>query len=131
MSKILLVVLVTLVSLPARAQNAQLNPLAGVPLHKYEVNREKQDDPVLAGRRFLADLEVVSPAVQASVVDAVRSQIQAEETARFARQNKFVLWAYGAAWAIVAALVGALLFRQRRLAAELADLEARVKIEKP
>jgi hypothetical protein len=69
--------------------------------------------------------------VQASVVDAVRSEIQAEETARFARQNKFVLWAYGAAWAIVAVLVAALLLRQRKLAAELSALETRVKIEKP
>jgi hypothetical protein len=124
----LLFIFVLFVSAPALAQD---NPLASVPLGKYEVNREAKDDPVLAGRRFLADLEAKSPAVHASVVDAVRSQIQADETARFARQNKFVLWAYGAAWALIAILAGSLLLKQRRLAADLAELEAKVKVEKP
>jgi CcmD family protein len=106
------------------------NPLAGVNLDKYKLNREKGDIPVDAGRRFLADLKAVSPDAWASVTDAVRLEIQKDETAKFAHQKQYVIYAYGAIWAVLAIFVIGLFMRQRHLANELAELERRVGSER-
>jgi CcmD family protein len=106
------------------------NPLAGVNMSRYELNREKGEIAVEVGRRFLADLKAVSPAAWASVTDAVRLDIQQDETAKFARQKNYVIYAYGAIWVILIVFVVGLYTRQRHLAAELAELERRVGVEK-
>jgi hypothetical protein len=98
--------------------------------HKYKINPEKDDIPLTKGRQFLADLAAADPELKASVTEAVRFEIQNEETEKFARQKGYVLWAYGALWVVLLVFVVGLLLRQRQLAAELASLEARVKVEK-
>ena len=129
-----LVLLATLAA-PARADEppppaAADNPLAGVELDKYKLNREAGDIPLEAGRRFLDDLGAVSPEVRASVTDAVRFEIQKDETDKFARQKNYVLYAYAALWVILIVFVIGVFTRQRHLAGELAELERRVSVEK-
>ena len=80
------------------------------------------------GEKFFADLQKCDPTFAASVVEAIRYQIQKDETDKFMHQKQFLLAAYGICWAIVALAAVALWLRQRRLARELADLEARLKL---
>jgi len=106
------------------------NPLSGVNLEKYKLERDKGDIPVEKGRLFLDDLKVASPDAWASVVDAIRFEIQKEEAEKFARQKNYVIYAYGALWVILLLFVIGVFTRQRHLAAELAELERRVGVEK-
>ena len=114
----------------ATAPGAAGNPLAGVNLAKYKLDRDKGDIPVDVGRRFLDDLKAVSPDAWASVLDAARLSIQQEEADKFARQKNYVIYAYGALWVILLVFVVGVFTRQRHLAAELAELERRVSVEK-
>jgi hypothetical protein len=105
------------------------NGLAGVNFEKYEP-ADDRETPVEAGQRFLADLGVASPEVKANVTEAVRYELQKDETDKFARQKKWVLRAYGVAWSLLAVFGVALFMRHQKLAADLAALEARVGSEK-
>jgi CcmD family protein len=114
----------------APAAAAAANPLQGVNLDAYKVNLETGNIPLAVGRHFLGDLKAVSPDVWASVTEAVRFDIQTEETAKFGRQKQYVIYAYGAIWAVLVIFVVGLYTRQRKLAAELAELERRVSVER-
>jgi hypothetical protein len=102
------------------------NPFTGVSLDKYVPNVEKGDLALEAGRRLLADLKAANPAVWASVVEAARFDIQNEETDKFARQKNYVIYAYAALWVILLLFVVGVFARQRKLNAELVELEKRV-----
>ena len=102
------------------------NPFTGVSLDKYVPNVEKGDLALEAGRRLLADLKASNPAVWASVVEAARFEIQNEETDKFARQKNYVIYAYAALWVILLLFVVGVFARQRKLNAELVELEKRV-----
>ena len=95
-------------------------------LDKYVPNVEKGDLALEAGRRLLADLKAANPAVWASVVEAARFDIQNEETDKFARQKNYVIYAYAALWVILLLFVVGVFARQRKLNAELVELEKRV-----
>ena len=114
---------------PAAAP-AGANPLAGVNLDAYQPNPETGNIPLVAGRKFLADLKGTSPEVWASVVEAARFDIQMDETMKFAHQKQFVIYAYAAIWVILIVFVVGLYARQRKLAAELAELERKVGVER-
>jgi hypothetical protein len=126
---LVLAVLAVLAAGP-RVARADDNALKQTDLTKYKLDREKET-PLQAGQRFLDDLKAVDPGVASNVLEVARYDIQKEETAKFAHQKTFVLRAYGVLWAILAVFAATLFFRQRKLSAELADLEARVKTEKP
>jgi len=79
------------------------------------------------GERFLADLSACDPTFSAAVIEAVRYQIQSDEAQKFARARGYVMAAYGIAWALLAVSAVALWLRQRRLGAELATLEGRLR----
>jgi hypothetical protein len=79
------------------------------------------------GERFLEDMHTCAPTLWADVVEAVRYQIQSEEAEKFVRSRKIVTVAYGIAWAALAAVAFTLWLRQRRLAAEIGQLEARLR----
>jgi len=115
-------------SVPAAAPSA--SPLSGVSFMRYKLDREKGDIPVEKGRVFLADLKAASPETWASVVDAVRLEIQKDEAEKFSHQKGYVLYAYGAIWVILIVFVIGVFARQRKLAAELAELERRVSVER-
>jgi CcmD family protein len=106
------------------------NPLASVNLDAYKVNLDTGNIPLAVGRHFLADLKAVNADAWASVTEAVRFDIQTEETAKFGRQKQYVIYAYGAIWAVLVVFVVGLYTRQRKLAAELAELERRVSVER-
>ena len=79
------------------------------------------------GQRFLTDLRACDSTLAANIEEAVRYDIQTKELASFAKNQKAVLAAYGAAWGLVAlAALGAWL-RWRRVTRLLAELEAKVK----
>lgn len=109
---------------PAAAEGP--NPLQSADLKKYEYDPTKQL-AVTVGRDFLADLTAVNKPLRAAVTDAVRYEIQAEETAKFTRQRKFVIAAYAVLFVVLAGFTTTLWLRQRKLLAELADLEARLR----
>jgi hypothetical protein len=115
---------------PPAAAAPGASPLQGVNLDAYKVNLEKGDIPLTVGRHFLADLKAASPETWASVTEAARFDIQSDETAKFAHQKQFVIYAYGAIWVILVLFVVGVYTRQRRLAAELAELERRVSVER-
>ncbi len=108
---------------------AAANPLAGVSLDKYRLNADK-NDALQVGRAFLDDLKKASPDAWASVTEAIRYDLQTGETERFARQKNYVLYAYAALWVILLVFVVGVFARQRHLAAELAELERRVSVER-
>jgi CcmD family protein len=124
--RLFIIVLALFVALPAAAQE---NPLKAVDLSKYQFDRAKET-PLQAGQRLLEDLKAANPAVAANLLEAARYEIQKDETEKFARQSGSVMWAYGVAWAVLALFAAGLFGRQRRLARELEELEARVRVEK-
>ena len=84
------------------------------------------------GERFLEDMNGCAPTFAAAVIEAVRFQIQSDEAKKFVRAKNFVMAAYGVAWAVLAVSALFIFLRQRRLAAEIALLEAKVReAEKP
>jgi hypothetical protein len=93
----------------------------GLDPYRWQEGREL---PAQAGERFFADLQRCDRDLAASVTEAVRQSIQVEETARFVRQRRYLIAAYGVLWAVVAAFAAATYLRQRRLKAAIADLEA-------
>jgi CcmD family protein len=115
---------------PAAPAAEGANPLGSVSFDKYKLDREKGDISLDKGRLFLADLKAANPSAWASVTDAVRYDIQTEETRKFAHQKQFVIYAYGAIWVILLGFVVGLYARQRQLNAELAELERRISTEK-
>jgi hypothetical protein len=80
-----------------------------------------------AGERFFADMQACDPGFAASVTEAVRYQIHKEEVEKYTRSKSYVFAAYGVAWALLAFSAVAVWLRQRKLTAEIAALEARVR----
>jgi hypothetical protein len=111
---------------PALAQGA--TPLGD--LSRYRIDRDKGDLPVDAGRRFMADLKTHDAEVWSNVRESVRLELQKGETESFVEQLGWVMWAYGGVWVILLLFALAVFWRQHRLSRELAELEARVKVEK-
>jgi hypothetical protein len=80
-----------------------------------------------AGERFFEDMRKCDPTFAAAVTEAVRYEIHKDETEKFTRSSKYVMAAYGVAWAILA-ISGLLLWlRQRRLNDEIGALEAKLR----
>lgn len=119
-------ILIALVATVATGAAGRANPLSSLDLARYEWQRDKEF-AAQAGQRFLDDLKARSPEVAANVEDAVRYKIQAEEARKFARQRRFVIAAYGTVWAVVALFAAAIFARQRRLAAQIEELESRLR----
>jgi hypothetical protein len=102
------------------------NPFKSIALDRYVPDLEKGDLALEKGRQLLTDLKAASPAAWASVVEAARFEIQNDETEKFARQKSYVIYAYAALWIILLVFVVGVFARQRKLNAELAELERRV-----
>jgi hypothetical protein len=113
----------------AQAAPAAGNPLQGVDFAPYQVDVEREA-ALVTGQRFLADLKAANPRLASSVLEVARYEVQSDETAKFTRQSSKVMWAYGAAWSILAIFGATLFARQLRLGRELGALEARVRAEK-
>jgi hypothetical protein len=79
------------------------------------------------GERFFEDMRACDPSFAAAITEAVRYQIHTEEAQKFTRASKYVMAAYGVAWAILAGAGLALYLRQRRLNDEIASLEAKLR----
>lgn len=86
-----------------------------------------QETIAKAGERFFEDMRKCDPSFAAAVAEAVRFQIHQEETEKFVRSSKFVMAAYGVAWAVLALAGLALWLRQRKLNDEIASLEAKLR----
>ena len=116
------IVLVLLLGGVAHAADAKCfaNP------ERWSYNREKESLQQ-AGERFIADLQACDPTFAASILEVARYQLHDEELKKFTHQSGFVVWAYGIAWGLLAVSGLMLLLRQRRLAAEIAALEARIR----
>lgn len=95
-------------------------------LERWSYNREKET-LAAPGERFLEDLRACDSSFAASVVEAIRYQIHAEESQKLTRSSRFVMAAYGVAWGLLALSGVALYLRQRRLQAELAALESKLR----
>ncbi len=78
------------------------------------------------GQRFMADMRKCDATLAASIEDAVRYDIHEKEAQSVRRNEKFVLAAYGAAWALVALAALIAWLRLRKVTQLLAELEARV-----
>jgi hypothetical protein len=86
-----------------------------------------QETIAKAGERFFEDMRKCDPSFAAAVAEAVRFQVHQEETNKFVRSSKYVMAAYGVAWAVLALAGLALWLRQRRLNDEIASLEAKLR----
>lgn len=98
-------------------------------LAPYKIKRDESGNPAeptaAAGQRFMAALTERDAEVASLVRDAVRYEIQDEETRKFARQKKFVLVAYGVIWALLAGFALAMWLRQRSLILQIRRFESR------
>ena len=103
----------------ARADVECLRPTIGA----YEVDRAAGQTTRAAGEVFLTDLAAVSPGVAANVRDAARYQLQQEEADKFARNQQYVLWAYGLAWLLPLGFSVYVWRRHRQVTARLDHLE--------
>lgn len=93
---------------------------------RWAYDREKET-LAAPGERFLEDMRNCDPSFAASVTEAIRYQIHKEEAQKFSRASTFVMAAYGVAWALLAVSALLVYLRQRRLLAEIAALDARVR----
>lgn len=127
MKKLLVVCSVML--LAANVAAATQLELSDEQLAPYKIKRGKSGNPAepnaAAGQRFMQALEQRDAEIAAVVRDAVRYEVQDEETKKFARQKKFVLVAYGVIWALLAGFAFAMWQRQRGLIREIRRFEAR------
>jgi hypothetical protein len=78
------------------------------------------------GENFLEDLHACDPTLAAAVQDAVRYDIQKDETAKFVKQKQYVIGAYAVLWTILIAFALFMWARQQRLLGEIKSLEAKV-----
>jgi hypothetical protein len=128
---LLTLIIVLSVAGTARAQEPREAQAAAAPARcfadserwTYDRNRETLAAP---GERFLEDMRACDPTFAAAVIEAIRYEIHADESAKFVRARGYVLAAYGVAWALLAASALFVWHRQRKLAAELTALEARI-----
>jgi hypothetical protein len=121
-----LVLSLVLVGTSARAAEVSAPPASCFAnAERWSYDREKET-LAAPGERFLDDMQRCAPSFAAAVVEAVRYQIQKDETDKFVHQQGFVVGAYGVAWALLAVGALAVWLRQRRLAAELRALEQRL-----
>jgi hypothetical protein len=123
------VIVVVMLSLPvvAQAQNASARVMD---LSAYTLDRDKGVTPLELGRRFRTDLAKQDPVLADSVTEAVRFEIQIDETEKFIKHTTHVMWAYGIAWVLLVIFACVMYARHQRIAAELAGLEARLAKEK-
>lgn len=123
-----LVLLLALLAVPAvaGAQEAQ-NPAKCFSNPERWAFDRKAETIANAGERFFEDMRQCDPSFAAAITEAVRYQIQADESQKFVRSSKYVMAAYGVAWAILAAAGLALYLRQRRLNDEISALEAKLR----
>jgi hypothetical protein len=119
------IVILALLAAPAIA-DAQSPAKCFADADRWTIDR-KAESLTAVGQRFLEDLRKCDSTFAAAVTDAVRYELHDEEARKFARASKFVMAAYGIAWAILAAAGLALYLRQRRLNDEIASLEARLR----
>lgn len=111
---------------PAAAPPAAPTPLTAVDFSAYKYDPAK-DLAVKTGERFMADLCAKDGPLCAAVTEKVRYDIQDVETKKLMRQSKFVLGAYAVLWLILIGFAVGMWQKQRKLTAELAALEARLK----
>jgi hypothetical protein len=120
--------LVVAVLLAAGAAGAAEAPPATCFAHPERWAYDRGKETLAApGERFFEDLRACDATFAAAVAEAVRYQIQADEAEKFVRSKDTVLLAYGIAWGVLAVSGLLLWLRQRRLLAEIASLEARLK----
>lgn len=112
------------VALPAVASAQDKNCFADAERWKFDRNAETI---AKAGERFFEDMRQCDPTFAAAVTEAVRYQIHQEESQKFVRSSKYVMAAYGVAWAVLAAAGLALYLRQRKLNEEITALEAKLR----
>jgi len=120
----LLAVVVLLLSAGSAAAQVPAKCFANFERWAYARDKETLAAP---GERFLEDMRACDPSFAAAVVEAVRYQIHKDEVDKFTRAKSYVFAAYGIAWAVLALSALGLWLRQRRLTAEIAALEARVR----
>lgn len=125
----LLILCVVLAPAVAAAQDAAPAPAAGNCFANPERWAFQRGNETIAkaGERFFDDMRKCDPTFAAAVAEAVRFQIHQEETEKFVRSSKYVMAAYGVAWALLAVAGLALWLRQRRLNDEIASLEAKLR----
>jgi CcmD family protein len=113
-----------LLGIAAEARAVEPRCFENVQRWSYDRGKETLAAP---GERFLDDLRACDASFAASVTEAIRYRIHAEETEKLARASGYVMAAYGVAWALLALSAVALFLRQRRLARELEALEAKLR----
>ena len=131
---VIAVVAVTLgLSLAAVARAADVDtPPATCFAHPDKWTYDRTKETLAApGQRFIDDMQACDPSFAAAVIEAVRYQIQKDETDKFFRQVNYVIAAYAICWALVAIAGLTVWLRQRRLIRDLAELEARLKAAGP
>jgi hypothetical protein len=79
------------------------------------------------GENFLEDLHACDPTLASAVQDAVRYDIQKEETAKFVKQKQYVIGAYAVLWTILIGFALLMWLRQQRLLGEIKQLESKLK----
>ncbi len=121
-----IILMVFLVAGAARAEVSTPKPECFANPERWSFDRTKE---TLAqpGQRFLADLRACDPTLAAGIEEAVRYEIQSKEAQSFAKNQIFVLAAYGVAWGLVALAAFGAWLRWRRVTGLLEELEAKVK----
>lgn len=131
MMKTLLVVALSLL-LPAVA-GAQTTPPADraacfARLAQYTWERG-QEAKVNAGLEFMAALQQCDELLATAVNAQAEYRVHDKEAKIFASQRDLVIAAYGVIWVIMVIFLVAIFMRQRRVARQLEELEAKVRAE--
>jgi hypothetical protein len=129
-SPLLVILALTLYAGAAHA----IQPVAAPPVDRATCMQElgglvydrEKDVLAVAGQRFMDKLRVCDSSLHAAAVEAVRQQIQEDETAKFTKHSRFVIIAYSVVWGVLVATVAAMWWRQRRLLDAIAVLERKI-----
>ena len=126
MMRMVVLLVAVVVGVSGAGEAAAQAPAKCPDLAGYRFDREK-DFAAQAGDRLLAEIRECNQDAYSTLVDSVRHQIQADETAKFANQRRYVIWAFGAAWALLALAALGIWLRQGKLRAQIDELEARLR----
>jgi hypothetical protein len=96
--------------------------------HPEVWSHDRTKEPLQAlGDRFMDHLHACAPTLAAAIDEHTIYELQDKQAKIFARHSQYVMIAYGVAWGILAAAALLMVFRQRRLAAQILDLQAQLR----
>lgn len=94
--------------------------------HTWERGAEAK---VAAGLAFMEDLRKCDELLAAGVQSSMEYSVHQREAKIFANQSRFVITAYGVIWAVLLLFCVFMFLRQRKLLAQIGELEARLKAD--